>query len=190
MKDDCAIPNPPASPVTRWAGGWGHPRQEHRPQRPTEHSDPTQYAKGRTGDCPGPRKETTTRRNVTQGGYPAPPPPSASGGGPIQKANTYVHSVHSVRGFGRAPGGRMLPAPSQPLHRLREGPPREWPSRGRPMTTPDVMACPSRSDMPIVSGRRIEFRWEPAPYHLPLCNVCSGRTWNSVGASYIPCPNQ
>ena len=23
---------------------------------------------GRTGDCPGPRKETTTRRNVTQGG--------------------------------------------------------------------------------------------------------------------------
>ena len=33
-----------------------------------ESSDPTQHAKGRTGDCPGPRKETTTRRNVTQGG--------------------------------------------------------------------------------------------------------------------------
>ena len=45
----------------------GH-QQEHRPQRPTERSDPTQHAKGRTGDCPGPRKETTTRRNVTQGG--------------------------------------------------------------------------------------------------------------------------
>ena len=43
-------------------------RQEHRPQRPTERSDPTQHAKGTTGDCPGPRKETTTRRNVTQGG--------------------------------------------------------------------------------------------------------------------------
>ena len=43
-------------------------QQEHRPQRPTERSDPTQHAKGRTGDCPGPRKETTTRRNVTQGG--------------------------------------------------------------------------------------------------------------------------
>ena len=43
-------------------------QQEHRPQRPTESSDPTQHAKGRTGDCPGPRKETTTRRNVTQGG--------------------------------------------------------------------------------------------------------------------------
>ena len=37
---------------------------EHRPQRPTESNDPTQRAKG---DCPGPRKGTTTRRNVTQG---------------------------------------------------------------------------------------------------------------------------
>ena len=43
-------------------------QQEHRPQRPTEGSDPTQHAKGRTGDCPGPRKGATTRRNVTQGG--------------------------------------------------------------------------------------------------------------------------
>ena len=47
-------------------------QQEHRPQRPTESSDPTQHAKGRTGDCPGPRKGTTTRRNVTQG-VPDPP---------------------------------------------------------------------------------------------------------------------
>ena len=43
-------------------------QQEHRPQRPTERSDPTQHAKGRTGDRPRPRKETTTRRNVTRGG--------------------------------------------------------------------------------------------------------------------------
>ena len=43
-------------------------QQEHRPRWPTESSDPTQHAKGRTGDCPGPRKGTTTRRNVTQGG--------------------------------------------------------------------------------------------------------------------------
>ena len=43
-------------------------RQEHRPQRPTERSDPTQHAKGRTGDCPRPRKGATTRRNVTRGG--------------------------------------------------------------------------------------------------------------------------
>ena len=44
-------------------------QQEHRPQRPTESSDPTQHAKGRTGDRPGPRKGATTRRNVTQGGH-------------------------------------------------------------------------------------------------------------------------
>ena len=60
-----------------------HP-QEHRPQRPTESSDPTQQAKGRTGDCPGPRKGATTRRNVTQGGgtgghTPRPPGPLTSG---------------------------------------------------------------------------------------------------------------
>ena len=53
------IPPHPAQPqhTNHWA-----PRtrkqhqQEHRPQRPTERSDPTQHAKGRTGDCPGPRK--------------------------------------------------------------------------------------------------------------------------------------
>ena len=49
-------------------------QQEHRPQRPTERSAPTQHAKGRTGDCPGPRKGATTRRNVTRGvgGHAAP----------------------------------------------------------------------------------------------------------------------
>ena len=45
-------------------------QQEHRPQRPTESSDPTQHAKGRTGDRPGPRAGATTRRNVTQGDGP------------------------------------------------------------------------------------------------------------------------
>ena len=44
-------------------------QQEHRPQRPTESSDPTQHAKGRTGDRPGPRKGAATRWNVTQGGW-------------------------------------------------------------------------------------------------------------------------
>ena len=39
----------------------------HRLQGPSESTDPTQHAKGRTGDCRGPRKETATRRNVTQG---------------------------------------------------------------------------------------------------------------------------
>ena len=41
-------------------------QQEHRPQWPTESSNPTQHAKGSTGDRPGPRKGATTRRNVTQ----------------------------------------------------------------------------------------------------------------------------
>ena len=64
---------PPHSAQPRHTDHWA-PRmrkrhqQEHRPQRPRERSDPTQHAKGRTGDCPGPRKETATRRNVTQGG--------------------------------------------------------------------------------------------------------------------------
>ena len=56
-------------------------QQEHRPQRLTESSDPTQHAKGITGDCPGPRKGATTRRNVTQGVYLRldPPPPRPKG---------------------------------------------------------------------------------------------------------------
>ena len=77
---------PPHSAQSQHANYWA-PRtrkrhqQEHWPQRPTERSDPTQHAKGRTGDRPGPRKGATTRRNVTQGGgsqvRPAPPGPSA-----------------------------------------------------------------------------------------------------------------
>ena len=64
------IPPHPAQP--RDTNDWAprtrkrHQRQ-HRPQRPTERSAPTQHAKGRTGDCPGPRKGATTRRTVTQG---------------------------------------------------------------------------------------------------------------------------
>ena len=49
-------------------------QQEHRSQRPTEHSDPTQHAKGRTGDYLGPHKEIATRRNVTRGGRGYLPP--------------------------------------------------------------------------------------------------------------------
>ena len=66
---------PPHSAQSQHTNHWA-PRtrkrhqQEHRPQRPTEHIDPTQHAKGRTGDCPGPHKGATTRRNVTQGGTP------------------------------------------------------------------------------------------------------------------------
>ena len=32
----------------------------HRPHGRADNDDPTQHGKGRTGDCPGPRKETTT----------------------------------------------------------------------------------------------------------------------------------
>ena len=65
------IPPHPAQPqhTNDWAPRTRKRHQrEHRPQRPTERSDPTQHAKGRAGDCPGPRKETITRRNVTRGG--------------------------------------------------------------------------------------------------------------------------
>ena len=86
-------------------------QQEHRPQRPTERSDPTQHAKGRTGDCPGPRKRATTRRNVTQGVMldpgqwakypPLPPslPPVVVGGGWVrgQKNFVYLKSASNFR---------------------------------------------------------------------------------------------
>ena len=62
-------------------------QQEHWPQRPTESSDPTQHAKGRTGDRPGPRKGATTRRNVTQGGLPPPHCPDST-----QKAFPYPNT--------------------------------------------------------------------------------------------------
>ena len=38
--------------------------------RQTQQPDAT--CEGRTGDCPGPRKETATRQNVTQGGWNGP----------------------------------------------------------------------------------------------------------------------
>ena len=42
---------------------------EHRPQRPTERSDPTQHTKGRTGDCPGPRRRNCNPAEChTEGG--------------------------------------------------------------------------------------------------------------------------
>ena len=64
------IPPDPAQP--RHTNHWAlrtrkRHQQEHRPQRPSERSDPTQHAKGRTGDCPGPCKGATTQRNVTRG---------------------------------------------------------------------------------------------------------------------------
>ena len=81
-------------------------QQEHRPQRLTESSDPTQHAEGRTGDCPGPRKGATTRRNVTQGGGV----PNQFGGGKFggSKEQGRRHGARMAQGDGRtqqeAPG--------------------------------------------------------------------------------------
>ena len=74
----------PAQPryTNYWASRTGKQHQkEHRRQRPTKRNDPTQRAKGRTGDCPGPRKETTTRRNVTRGVAPGVQERDVQGGG-------------------------------------------------------------------------------------------------------------
>ena len=68
------VKRPPQHPSLPQCADYWAPRtrkrhqHQHRPQRATERSDATQHAKGRTGDCPGPRKETPTGRNVTQGG--------------------------------------------------------------------------------------------------------------------------
>ena len=86
------IPPHPAQP--RHTNCWAlrtrkRHQQEHRPQRPTERSDPTQRAKGRPGDCPGPRHETTTRRNVTRGGGGGGACLCAGGGGGALSVNFF-----------------------------------------------------------------------------------------------------
>ena len=91
-------------------------QQEHRPQRPTESSDPTQHAKGRTGGCPGPRKGTTTRRNVTQGG--------GGGGCPVHWARAR-----------RPRNNRPTPATASPLHGRWAGVDGRWRSFGLPLGT-------------------------------------------------------
>ena len=103
------IPPHPAQP--RHTNDWA-PRtrkrhqQEHRPQRPTERSDPTQHAKGRRGDCPGPRKGATPRRNVTRGG--------GGGGGSVVRALWRCEScpnqlVRDEGQGGRWPQGLFMP---------------------------------------------------------------------------------
>ena len=99
-------------------------QQEHRPQRPTERSDPTQHAKGRPGDRPGPREGATTRRNVTRGG----------GGG--ANAGPEVHGGRGGRGsfrWGNCGRGRPRPPPlgnpeaytASHTHRSAKAPSRE-----------------------------------------------------------------
>ena len=95
-------PQPPAQPPARQPLGPATaattPQEEHRPQRPSERSDPTQPAKGRAGDGPGPRKETATRRNATPPTAPLKGPPGGGGGGGGAKR-------HFGGGGGGGPGG-------------------------------------------------------------------------------------
>ena len=112
---------PPHSAQPRHTNDWA-PRtrkrhqQEHRPQRPTERSDPTQHAKGRPGDCPGPRKGATTRRNVTQGG----------GGGGLRGWRSGVVSPRQCVVHGCAWGVLRAPVRRQPrrIHGARAPRPR------------------------------------------------------------------
>ena len=92
-------------------------QQEHRPQRPTESSDPTQHAKGRTSDRPGPRKGATTRRNVTQG-VPPPLPMHRWGGGGAMHPPHYVSAYH----LGIPPSKKKKTAPP----RAPPPPPPRW----------------------------------------------------------------
>ena len=64
------VKRPPHQPAQPQCASYWAPltrkrhQQQHRPQRPPEHSDPTRHAKGRTADCPGPCEETATRRTI------------------------------------------------------------------------------------------------------------------------------
>ena len=110
------IPPHPAQPrhTNYWAPRTRKRHQrEHRPQRPTERSNPTQHAKGRTGDCPGPRKETTTRRNVTQGvgGVCAEGGCVRTSGGPDCAAKGRAQGLRARRSTGSRWWRRKAPSP-------------------------------------------------------------------------------
>ena len=64
---------PPTHRLQPWQAQYWAPHTQkrsdtHRPRGRPANDDPTHSAKGRTGDCPGPRRETNEGRNVTQGG--------------------------------------------------------------------------------------------------------------------------
>ena len=134
------IPPHPAQPqhTDRWAPRTQkrHP-QEHRPQQPTESSDPTQHAKGRTGDCPGPRKGATTRRNVTRGGGwsegggvpvpQAPKPPHAPEASPPTTTTSARPGALWGRGKRVCEGAGPLEAPEGGRGRLGTGRTRQSP---------------------------------------------------------------
>ena len=89
-------PQLPAKP--QCANYWAPPvrkrnHREHGPQRPSEHSDLMQHAKGRTGDCPGPHKETPTRQTS------CPPTHSEAAGGRSKKRLSLDEALAAARDF-------------------------------------------------------------------------------------------
>ena len=105
---------PPHSAQLRHTNHWAlrmrkRHQQEHRPQRPTERSDPMQHAKGRTGDCPGPRKGATTRRNVTRGGGGVPNSRALDGGVHLGGGAEGLDAALIPRGRGCSPCGPSPP---------------------------------------------------------------------------------
>ena len=59
---------PEAQKTEHWASRTHNRRHTYRPHGRAGNGDPTQFAKGRTGDCPAPRKETKDGPTVTWGG--------------------------------------------------------------------------------------------------------------------------
>ena len=119
-------------------------QQEHRPQWPTERSDPTQHAKGRTGDCPGPREGATTRRNVTRGGGGLPP---IGGAPPIPRGDCAI---------GPAPCFRTeIPSPEAGGHPPAPTPTKQRPGCCAPPPPPSLVA---RGMACVRPTRRCSFR--------------------------------
>ena len=174
-------------------------QQEHRPQRPTERSDPTQHAKGRTGDCPGPRKGATTRRNVTRGGSSGegshgcpgalhspsrPPPPPPRGRGRVTRGR-----ATASRGARRADTRRPVPrAPPTPAVPVPQGcsPSRRTPGPSGPPPTSPASTPSSTPRRPLPRGTRAAVRGGVPGFHTSsppphassrpgLCRVSRGR---------------
>ena len=73
LADILLVPEPEPTPLQAIVEVCPNPHRGGGGGQNTE-SSATQHAKGRTSDCPGPRKGATTRRNVAQGAEHPPPP--------------------------------------------------------------------------------------------------------------------
>ena len=177
-----------------------------------ERSDPTQHAKGRTGDCPGPRKETATRRNVTRGVPPPPgPPPHLQTNVSIEgKRKLIVGKILSGHFWHPnlwvpdpppfAPRPLSLPCGPAILHAL-------WPREcGGPVVRPPSLSTVPASwgSLPLLYARRVGRRWgslliaSAGPWATPVVQPrwsrergrCGGAAQRSgvTGLSRIPQP--